>query len=337
MATKRTSKKRPARKTASKQTKARKQSERGLRSALVKSLLLILGLGLLLALTYHFSPYSVRATMERIGLTTLNAARSPNWMPELATASLDWLHDRIPNSEGMVVDGGELGYNDSPFIAGVPTGKTPLRPLRNISSTNLFSERERQTALLATYLKAESEERVEAVSTLYDDPRIPTLKPAQLNMGKWTAQPLIPSEFLAKWHGQNGANEARLATNLVPMQRELAQGPWQELMELLAEDYPDRFGALWLYTGPAYRVQHAKLATGLPIPDGFYAIAFELTKDGGLRAIAFLIPHDNEVRQLSDCITSISQIEAITGLNFLPELDYAPRESLRNWVSPALW
>lgn len=343
MATKRTSKKKAARRAATKRatprkrTTSRKAQQGGLRSLLLRSSLLLLALTVALALTYHFSPYSVRGRIERIGLVTVNVARSPEWMPKLITKPLEWLHDCIPNNEGMLVDGGELGYAETPFIAGVPQGRTNLRQLQNVSSTNLFNERERQSVLIATYLSAEARDGAKSSSSFYDDPRIPTLKPSQLSMGEWTAQPLIPSKYLAKWHGPKGANEAHLATQLVPMRRDLANGTWGKLMDLLANEYPNRFQAIWLYTGPAYRVQHAKFSSGIPVPDGFYAVAFHLTDGGGLRAIAFLVPHEHEVKRLRDCITSIARIEEVTGLNVLPELDYDARESLRNWISPGLW
>lgn len=343
MATKRTSKKKAARKTASERASARKRSkpskakQGSFKSTLGLVLFLFVGLTIALALTYHFSPYSVRGKMERIGLSTVNALRSPEWMPKLISEPLEWIHDCIPNNEGMIVDGGELGHDDSPFIAGHPQSKVTLRTLTNQSSINLFNDRERQTACIAVRLSPNADERASVASTFYDDPRVPNLKAAQLAMGEWRPQALIPAKYLAPQFGPTGANEAQLASNLVPMKQSLAEGTWAKLIQRLASDYPDRFGEIRLYTGPAYRVNVAKLATGVPVPDGFYAIAFHLTESGGLRAIAFLVPHDHEVKRLRDCITSIAQIEEVTGFNFLPELDYDAHESLRNWISPELW
>ena len=68
----------------------------------IRALFLLLGLALALALTYHFSPYSVRERMERCALIAINTARSPDWLPQLVRTPLDWVHDCIPNSEGMV-------------------------------------------------------------------------------------------------------------------------------------------------------------------------------------------------------------------------------------------
>ena len=75
----------------------------------------------------------------------------------------------------------------------------------------------------------------------------------------------------------------------------------------------------------------------MPIPEGFYAIAFDLTETGGLRAIAFLVPQDAPDTKLRNYITSIAKIEKHTGLQFLPDVDYHAREVLGSNVSPQLW
>ena len=132
---KKATRKRSAKRTAScKPTASRADSKRRSTGLWIRALFLLLGLALVLALTYHFSPYSVRERMERCALIAINTARSPDWLPQLVRTPLDWVHDCIPNSEGMVVDGGELDHNESVWFAGVPTARTPLRTLTNHSA-----------------------------------------------------------------------------------------------------------------------------------------------------------------------------------------------------------
>ena len=47
---------------------------------------------------------------------------------------------------------------------------------------------------------------------------------------------------LARQYGPSGANEAHLASQLVPMHPDLAAGTWRKLQQDLAVDYPKRFG-----------------------------------------------------------------------------------------------
>ena len=108
-------------------------------------------------------------------------------------------------------------------------------------------------------------------------------------------------------------------------------------MEELAVNYPSRFGEVWLYVGPVLKPKGKRLASGISVPEQFYAIIFNMTAEGWLRAIAFLLPHEQPPESFDQCITSIEAIESLTGLQFLPALNQAAYESLRKWVSPKPW
>ena len=60
------------------------------------------------------------------------------------------------------------------------------------------------------------------------------LTASQLTRGEWQAQPLISSSALARQYGPSGANEAHLASQLVPMHPDLAAGTWRKLQQDLA-------------------------------------------------------------------------------------------------------
>ena len=197
-----------------------------------------LALGLALALTYHFSPYSARGRMERGALVCMNTIRSPEWLPPLLRAPLDWVHDCIPNSEGLVVDAGELSPDDTVWLAGTPTARSPLRTLTNHSSRNRFHTQYRQSACLAARLTDTADREASPAKVFYDDPRVPGLTASQLTHGPWQAEPLIAPAALARQFGPSGANEAHLVSQLVPMHPDLAAGSWRKLQQLLAVDYP---------------------------------------------------------------------------------------------------
>ena len=63
----------------------------------------------------------------------------------------------------------------------------------------------------------------------------------------------------------------------------------------------------------------------------------DLTDEGGLRALALIIPTDAESANLNTYLTSIAQIEKLSGLQFLPEFDFSFRDTLINYVSPSVW
>lgn len=287
---------------------------------------------------YYFGSFETRAKMERVAMATLNSPRTHGSMPAPIARLFDVPYDWIPTSKGMVVEGGELGRDpESPFIAGLPHSRRPLRPLIQPSYINLFSEGEGQAACIALRLDDTPRQKAKSPDASQVDARVPRLTPQTMTLGEWRPHPIAPARALSGQHGARGASDAALATNYAPMTEAFVDGPWKKAMREFTRRYPERFGEVWIYLGPAYRPDSAKLASGIAIPDAFYAIALDLTETGGLRALALLIPVEAESLDLNDYLTSISQIEKLTGLQFLPELDFSIRDTLGNYVSPSVW
>jgi DNA/RNA endonuclease G (NUC1) len=219
----------------------------------------------------------------------------------------------------------------------MPHSRQAVRPLLQPSYINLFNERSLQAACIALRLNDSERQQATATDSLQVDARIPRLTAAAMTLGKWRPHPIAPPAALIGQQGTRGASDARLATNYAPMTEAYATGVWKKAMREFTLRYPQRFGEVWLYLGPVYRPESAKLASGIALPDAFYAIALDLTEAGGLRALALLIPTDAEGLNLNDYLTSIAQIEKITRLQFLPELDFSARDTLGSYISPSVW
>ena len=336
---KRASKKAAARKkrASSPRSASRKKASGGFSGFIRRCCFAALLLALALGAVYYFSSYSVRGKMEQSASSVLNSLRSSLPWPGFIEAGFNAVYDAVPHSEGLIVDSCELGHDGSPLLAGVPTAKRPIRVLNNKTNVNVFSPDRGSSLCLAYYLSGEGRQRASAATQAYDDPRVPQLRASQLSSGAWIASPLAPPQFLAAEFGQTACNEAMLSTQLSPMSAAFASGPWQELAQELYHNYPRRFGEVWVYSGPVYTANSPTLPAKLSVPTHFYAIAFDLTEAGGLRAIAFMLPNHASDRRLERYICSIGEIESVTGLNLMPEMAFDARETLLKWVSPQLW
>jgi len=331
--------KRAKKKTAKKRAPRRKAPTKAKKSHWLRKLVIALALAvLLLGGIYTFGSFETRAKIERIALSALNSPRTHGATPAPIAAIFDVFYDAIPSSEGMVVEGGELGRNeDSPFLAGMPHSRQPIRPLMQPSYINLFAEGSLQAACIALRFDDAPRQKATADKTLQVDARMPKLTAQAMTLGKWQPHSIAPAKALIGQHGPRGASDAQLATNYAPMTDAFATGVWRKTMRELTLRYPKRFGEVWIYLGPVYRPDSAKLASGIAIPDAFYALALDLTDEGGLRALTLLIPTNAESKNLNDYLTSIAQIEKLTGLQFLPDLDFSIRDTLGNYVSPSVW
>ncbi|HAV14510.1 MAG TPA: hypothetical protein DCX06_13620 [Opitutae bacterium] len=327
-----------AAKKSAKQRKKPKQ-ERGifaglLRGCFILSILCIVAVGAI----YYFASFETRERMDGYAKQTLNKFREAESMPNLLVGILDTLYDTVPSSEGLIVDGGELGRDNGPFLAGIPQTRIPVRLLHNTAYVSLFNEVDNQPICVAFKLIDENHATNTSPASGTSDPRVPSLQLSDLQSSNWQATPLAPPRALANTYSDKGGYEAMLLTNFVPIKQGLANTLWQDAMTEVAIRYPKRFDEVWIYAGPAYHKQRKQLSSGVPLPDALYVIAFDLTDSGGLRAIAFWIPTNaTNGTKLSNCITSIAYIQNQTGIQFLPELGFDSKDLLQNWVSPTLW
>lgn len=123
-----------------------------------------------------------------------------------------------------------------------------------------------------------------------------------------------------KWDPQ-AMSESFLLSNIAPQVGPgFNRGIWRQL-ESRVRQWAKQRGTLYVITGPTYLNGSSKFLgkNNVAVPSSFYKIIFDPVR---VEAIAFLLPNK---RLLSDdlprYLTSIDNIEKITGLDFLKELD----------------
>ena len=125
-------------------------------------------------------------------------------------------------------------------------------------------------------------------------------------------------------------------SNIVPQHGNLNRVIWRKLEEKIATDYAMRFEEVWITTGPIYDQYEEKLDAGKEIPDGFYKIIVDEHK-GNLRALAFLLPETASNQPFEYFLTSIDQIEQLTGLDFFHKLNDQDEIKFESWVARDIW
>ncbi|WP_051234293.1 DNA/RNA non-specific endonuclease [Halomonas halocynthiae] len=151
---------------------------------------------------------------------------------------------------------------------------------------------------------------------------------------------LAPNYAIAAVHGSAAQQDTFLMSNMVPQKPNLNRQLWQRLEEVVMDHFVPRFGRLQVIAGPIY--EKDIIVGGLnrvgwsEVPIGFFKI---LIVPGEVpRALAFAMPQDvagNE--SLSDYLVSIDDVESLTGLNFMPQLDAASESALEAGIHTAGW
>lgn len=76
----------------------------------------------------------------------------------------------------------------------------------------------------------------------------------------------------------------------------------------------------------------------MAVPEAFFKIVIDVTREGGLRTLAFLVPQEvDRNTPYREYLTSIDRIEGVTGWDFLSLLEDAVEAELESGVAVRVW
>ena len=114
-------------------------------------------------------------------------------------------------------------------------------------------------------------------------------------------------------------NETFFTSNISPQTYEFNSGVWNRLEEKVRY-WAQKYQKLYIVTGGILTPNLKTIGTEkVAVPQYFYKII--LVNNGAeTKAIAFLMPHEKSEKGLYQFVTSIDEIEILTGIDFFPEL-----------------
>ena len=151
---------------------------------------------------------------------------------------------------------------------------------------------------------------------------------------------LSPNYAISVCYGEEAQKETFLLSNIVPQVHALNAGLWKDLEQRIVRRYVERYGTVWVQVGPVFTEPAAKKFGRIPVPNAFWMVVSEYEETTrGLRAIAYLIPHEEtwRDRELTRYVVSIRNVETLTGLDFFPKLPKATQDRLESTPAPRAW
>ena len=143
---------------------------------------------------------------------------------------------------------------------------------------------------------------------------------------------MAPAEDMS--FDQDAMNESFLLSNMAPQvgigfNRHI----WAQL-EKRVRLWTERRGTLIVMTGPIYDKKRKPIGAGVAVPNQFFKVVYEPKRN---RGIAFVMPNKNLTgRKIDEFIRAIDDVEALTGLDFLPDVPKARQNRLERNL-PTLW
>lgn len=114
-------------------------------------------------------------------------------------------------------------------------------------------------------------------------------------------------------------NETFYTSNISPQKHDFNAGIWNKL-EQKTRYWAKKYNHLYVITGGVLEDNLKTIGSEkVSVPNAFYKILLDYTQPE-IKAIAFLIPHQESKKPLYDFVISIDRLESITGIDFLHHL-----------------
>ncbi len=149
---------------------------------------------------------------------------------------------------------------------------------------------------------------------------------------------MAPNHVIATRYGRSAQKETFLMSNIAPQKADLNRHAWRKLEEKVADDLSSLGETIWVITGIVPDQTKKTLRKGaVHVPKGFYKIIASV-RDKRLYAIGIYMPQETAKRKNPRyCFYSIDEIEALTGLDFFPNLSKIRQAELESVEVTRFW
>ena len=139
-----------------------------------------------------------------------------------------------------------------------------------------------------------------------------------------------------KW-GEQSMRESFYFSNICPQNRNLNRGDWKALEEQ-SRCWAQKYGNVYIACGPIVgKARHGKIGKNrVVVPDAFYKVLL-IEHRGQYEAIGFVFNNEAGHRKLTSYIQTVDQVEAMTDIDFFPQLPDPIEQQVEAKVNPRIW
>lgn len=123
-------------------------------------------------------------------------------------------------------------------------------------------------------------------------------------------------------------------SNAVPQAPKNNRGPWR-MLEIRARALAVKLGEVYVFTGAIFDKNPSKIGSGVCVPTTLFKVIIDPKIQ---QSIAYLMPNTNDVakQKFDDFVTTVSKVEAASGINFTPKLNSDVAVKLKTSIGPSL-
>ena len=128
-------------------------------------------------------------------------------------------------------------------------------------------------------------------------------------------------------YSQIAHDETFLTSNISPQKHDFNAGIWNRL-EQKTRYWASKYNGVFVVSGGVLKGNMKTIGDEkVAVPNQFYKVLID-NNSGQTKVIAFLIPHKESSKPLYKFVTSVDNIESLTGIDFFSELDDATENKL---------
>ena len=227
--------------------------------------------------------------------------------------------DAVENVEGQMIYNGLKNY-----LPTSTTGQLIKYPYYTIS----YSEKHKQAEWVAYKLTRDMVENTTAerghLSFKKDTNLAPNkaIKSSDYTKSGYDRGHLVPAQDMA--FSAQAMKETFFMSNVSPQDKRFNRGKWKAL-ENQTRDWASKYDEIYVITGPVLTKRAIKRfpkdKKSIPVPHSYFKIILDFTgNEDEVKAIAFWLRNQETDIPLSGFVTTIDEIEELTGIDFFPGL-----------------
>ncbi|MBR9914111.1 MAG: DNA/RNA non-specific endonuclease [Algicola sp.] len=121
-------------------------------------------------------------------------------------------------------------------------------------------------------------------------------------------------------YSREAHDETFLTSNISPQEHDFNSGIWNTL-EQKVRYWAAKYDGVFVVTGGILKGDMSTIGEEqVAVPNQFYKVLIDYNS-GGTKMIAFLMPHEASTKPLYEFVVSVDEVEALTGIDFFPELE----------------
>jgi len=130
--------------------------------------------------------------------------------------------------------------------------------------------------------------------------------------------------------------ESFLMSNMSPQLAGFNRYIWKDL-ESKIRDFAINNNVVYVVTGPVFKNNIARIGTNKVTVPGYYYKVVLVNNENQHKAIAFLLKHEASKEKLTSFVVTVDHIEALTGIDFFPELEDNMETELESKIDVSKW